>query len=134
MFNFKNYLVVLLIIIMANTSSYATALQLDCEITNEITDTRFFKIKSNFSIKTDNQSMLMINMPPEGSIVLSGTFENYMNNIYANEYHNLTSRTAFLQRDIFSHKNNEKWYFKYIVIRINQTIGFEAICGPTKQL
>ena len=134
MFYFKNYLGLFSIIILTTTSSFASSLYLDCEITNEITDTGFFKIESNFSIETDNQSMLVINMPPEGSIVLSETFDNHMNNLYANEYHNLTSKSAFLQRDIFSKKDEEKWYFKYIVIRINQTIGFEAFCNRTKLL
>ena len=134
MFDFKNYLVFFSIIILTTTSSLASSLYLDCEITNEITGTNFFKIKSKFSIETDNQSMLVINIPPEGSIVLSETFDNHMNNLYANEYHNLTSKSAFLQRDIFSKKDEEKWYFKYIVIRINQTIGFEAFCNRAKLL
>ena len=132
MFNFRNYLGFLVIIIMTTSSSNASSLYLDCNITNEITDTGFFEINSNFSVETDNQSMLIINMPPEGSIVFSETFNFHMNNLYANEYHNLTSRSAFLQKDIFSLKHNEKWYFKYIVLRINQTIGFEAICNRAK--
>ncbi len=134
MVNFKNYFSFFAIIVMITSSSFASSLYLDCEITDEVTDTGFFKIKSNFSIETDNQSMLIINMPPEGSIVLSETFDNHMNNLYANEYRNLTSKSAFLQRDIFSLKNKEKWYFKYIVVRINQTIGFEAVCKPAKLL
>ena len=52
-----------------------------------------------------------------------------MNNIYASEYKNLTSKIALLQKDIFSSENKKKWMFKYIVIRIKQTIGFEAICS-----
>ena len=52
-----------------------------------------------------------------------------MNNIYASEYKNLTSKIALLQKDIFSTENKKKWLFKYIVIRINQTIGFEATCN-----
>ena len=52
-----------------------------------------------------------------------------MNNIYASEYKNLTSRIALFQKDIFSSENKKKWLFKYIVIRMNQTIGFEAICS-----
>ena len=134
MVKFKNYFSFFATFVMITTNSFASSLYLDCKITNEVTDTGFFKINSNFSIETDNQSMLAINMPPEGSMVLSETFDNHMNNLYANEYRNLTSRSAFLQRDIFSLKNNEKWYFKYIVIRINQTIGFEAVCNRAKQL
>ena len=130
----KSCLGVLTIITMTNATSYVTTLYLDCEITNEVTDTGFFKIKSNFSIETDNQSILVINMPPEGSIVLSEIFHNHMNNIYANEYNNLTSKSAFLQKDIFSMKNYEKWNFKYIVTRINQTIGFEARCKRAELL
>ena len=132
MFYFKNYLGFLAIIIMTTSGSNASSLYLDCKITKEITDRGFFEINSNFSVETDKQSMLIINMPPEGSIFLSETFKFHMNNLYANVYHNLTSKSAFLQKDIFSLKHNEKWYFKYIVIRINQTIGFEAICDPVR--
>ena len=116
-------------LLVAFTNAEAGTLNFECEIKNEITPTGFFETNSKFKIETDNSSVLIIKIPPEGSIVLKQNFNNYMNNIYASEYNNLTSRVALLQKDIFSSENKKKWLFKYIVIRINQTIGFEAICS-----
>ena len=116
-------------LLVAFTNAEAGTLNFECEIKNEITSTGFFETNSKFKIETDNSSVLIIKIPPEGSIVLKQNFNNYMNNIYASEYKNLTSKIAFLQKDIFSSENKKKWLFKYIVIRINQTIGFEATCN-----
>ena len=127
--NLKNSFFSIISILIAFTNVEAATLDLECKITNEITHTGFFKTNSEFKIETDSFSGLIIKMPPEGSIVLKENFNNYMNNIYASEYKNLTSKIAFLQKDIFSSENKKKWLFKYIVIRINQTIGFEAICS-----
>ena len=130
--NLKNSFFSIISILIAFTNVEAATLDLECKITNEITHTGFFKTNSEFKIETDNFSVLIIKMPPEGSIVLKENFNNYMNNIYASEYKNLTSKIAFLQKDIFSSENKKKWLFKYIVIRIKQTIGFEAICSHVK--
>ena len=127
--NLKNSFFSIISILIAFTNVEAATLDLDCKITNEITHTGFFKTNSEFKIETDSFSGLIIKMPPEGSIVLKENFNSYMNNIYASEYKNLTSKIAFLQKDIFSSENKKKWLFKYIVIRIKQTIGFEAICS-----
>ena len=127
--NLKNSFFSIISILIAFTNVEAATLDLECKITNEITHTGFFKTNSEFKIETDSFSGLIIKMPPEGSIVLKENFNNYMNNIYASEYKNLTSKIALLQKDIFSSENNKKWLFKYIVIRIKQTMGFEAICS-----
>ena len=127
--NLKNIFFSIISILITFTNVEAATLDLECKITNEITHTGFFKTNSEFKIETDSFSVLIIKMPPEGSIVLKENFNNYMNNIYASEYKNLTSKIAFLQKDIFSSENKKKWLFKYIVIRMNQTIGFEAICS-----
>ena len=127
--NLKNSFFSMISVIIAVTNVDAATLELECKITNEITHTGFFKTNSEFKIETDNFSFLIIKMPPEGSIVLKENFNNYMNNIFASEYKNLTSKIALLQKDIFSSENKKNWLFKYIVIRINQTIGFEATCS-----
>lgn len=111
-----------------SNSSIASGLFLNCIITDEITDTRFFEVNSTFKLETDGASVLTIHLPPDGSITLNQYFDAYMGHIYAHEFNNLTSKSAFLQKDIFSPKKNKNWYFKYIVIRINQLIGFEANC------
>lgn len=111
-----------------NNSSIASGLFLNCIITDEITDTGFFEVNSTFKLETDGASVLTIHLPPDGSITLNQYFDAYMGHIYAHEFNNLTSKSAFLQKDIFSPKKNKNWYFKYIVIRINQLIGFEANC------
>ena len=111
-----------------SNSSIASGLFLNCIITDEITDTGFFEVNSTFKLETDGDSVLTIHLPPDGSITLNQYFEAYMDHIYAHEFNNLTSKSAFLQKDIFSPKKNKNWYFKYIVIRINQLIGFEANC------
>ena len=111
-----------------SNSSIASGLFLNCIITNEITDTGFFEVNSTFNLETDGASLLTIRLPPDGSITLNQYFDAYMGHIYAHEFNNLTSKSAFLQKDIFSPKKNKNWYFKYIVIRINQLIGFEANC------
>ena len=115
--------------LIAFTNVEAATLNFECKIKKEITRTGFFETNSKFKIETDNSSVLVIKIPPEGSIVLKENFNNYLNNIYASEYKNLTSKIALLQKDIFSSENKKKWLFKYIVIRIKQTIGFEAICS-----
>ena len=125
----KKSFFVIVSFLVAFTNVRAETLNFECEIKNEITRTGFFETHSKFKIETDNSSVLIIKMPPEGSVVLKGNFDSYMNNIYASEYNNLTSKIALLQKDIFSTENKKKWLFKYIVIRINQTIGFEAICS-----
>ena len=127
--NLKNSFFSIISLLIAFTNVEAATLDLECKITNEITHTGFFKTNSEFKVKTDNFSVLIIKMPPEGSIVLKENFNIYMNNIYASEYKNLTSKIALLQKDIFSSENKNKWLFKYIVVRIKQTIGFEAICS-----
>jgi hypothetical protein len=111
-----------------SNSSIASGLFLNCIITDEITDTGFFEVNSTFKLETDGASVLTIHLPPDGSITLNQYFDAYMGHIYAHEFNNLTSKSAFLQKDIFSPKKNKNWYFKYIVIRINQLIGFEANC------
>ena len=111
-----------------SNSSIASGLFLNCIITDEITDTGFFEVNSTFKLETDGASVLTIHLPPDGSITLKQYFDAYMGHIYAHEFNNLTSKSAFLQKDIFSPKKNKNWYFKYIVIRINQLIGFEANC------
>ena len=111
-----------------SNSSNASGLLLNCKIINEITDTGFFEANSTFKLETDGASVLTIHLPPDGSITLNQYFDAYMGHIYAHEFNNLTSKSAFLQKDIFSPKKNKNWYFKYIVIRINQLIGFEANC------
>ena len=105
-----------------SNSSIASGLFLNCIITNEITDTGFFEVNSTFNLETDGASLLTIRLPPDGSITLNQYFDVYMGHIYAHEFNNLTSKSAFLQKDIFSPKKNKNWYFKYIVIRINQLI------------
>ena len=112
-----------------SNSSIASGLFLNCIITNEITDTGFFEVNSTFNVETDGASLLTIRLPPDGSITLNQYFDVYMGHIYAHEFNNLTSKSAFLQKDIFSPKKNKNWYFKYIVIRINKLIGFEANCS-----
>ena len=129
MLNFKKSFIVIVSFLVAFTNVEAATLNFECEIKNEVTHTGFFETNSKFKIETDNSSVLIIKMPPEGSIVLKENFNNYMNNIYASEYKNLTSKIALLQKDIFSSENKKNWLFKYIVIRINQTIGFEATCS-----
>ena len=129
MLNLKKSFIVIVSLLVAFKNVEAATLKFECEIKNEVTSTGFFETNSKFKIETDNSSVLIIKMPPEGSIVLKEKFNNYMNNIYASEYKNLTSKIAFLQKDIFSSENKKKWLFKYIVIRINQTIGFDAICS-----
>ena len=129
MLNLKKSFIVIVSLLVAFKNVEAATLNFECEIKNEITRTGFFETNSKFKIETDNSSVLIIKMPPEGSIVLKEKFNNYMNNIYASEYKNLTSKIALLQKDIFSSENKKKWLFKYIVIRIKQTIGFEAICS-----
>ena len=129
MLNFKKSFIVILSFLVAFTNVEAGTFNFKCEIKNEITPSGFFETNSKFKIETDNSSVLIIKIPPEGSIVLKENFNNYMINIYASEYKNLTSKIALLQKDIFSSENKKKWLFKYIVIRINQTIGFEAICS-----
>ena len=129
MLNLKKSFIVIVSFLVAFKNVEAATLIFECEITNEVTSTGFFETNSKFKIETDNSSVLIIKMPPEGSIVLKENFNNYMNNIYASEYKNLTSKIALLQKDIFSSENKKKWQFKYIVIRIKQTIGFEAICS-----
>ena len=111
-----------------SNSSIASGLFLNCIITDEITDTGFFEVNSTFKLETDGAFVLTIHLPPDGSITLNQYFDAYMGHIYAHEFNNLTSKSAFLQKDIFSPKTNKNWYFKYIVIRINQLIGFEANC------
>ena len=111
-----------------SNSSIASRLFLNCIITDEVTDTRFFEVNSTFNLETDGTSLLTIHLPPDGSITLNQYFDAYMGHIYAHEFNNLTSKSAFLQKDIFSPKKNKNWYFKYIVIRINQLIGFKANC------
>ena len=111
-----------------SNSSIASGLFLNCIITDEITDTGFFEVNSTFKLEIDGASVLTIHLPPDGSITLNQYFDAYMGHIYAHEFNNLTSKSAFLQKDIFSPKKNKNWYFKYIVIRINQLIGFEANC------
>lgn len=108
---------------------YADTLSLTCIISEEITDTGFFQAGETITIDTDTKSEMIIHMYPSGSIKLDTNFEAVMNHLYAYQHNNLTSRLAFLQEDLFSPINNRKWHFKYIVIRINQTIGFEAICS-----
>ena len=125
----KNSFFSIISILIAFTNVEAATLNFECEIKKEITPSGFFETNSKFKIETDNSSVLIIKMPPEGSVVLKGNFDSYMNNIYASEYKNLTSRIALLQKDIFSSENKKNWLFKYIVIRINQTIGFEATCS-----
>ncbi len=115
-----------------SNSSIASELFLKCEITNEITNTRFFEIDSTFDIETNGTSYMTIYLPPSGFIKLNQFFDAYINHMYAHEFHNLTSKSAFLQKDIFSPKKNKNWYFKYIVIRINQLIGFEANCAEIR--
>ena len=110
-------------------STNASELFLNCIITDEITDTGFFEVDSTFNLETDGASLLTIHLPPDGSITLNQYFDAYMNHIYVHEFNNLTSKSAFLQKDIFSPKKNKNWYFKYIVIRINKLIGFEANCS-----
>ena len=127
--NFKKSFFAIVSFLVAFTNAEAATLNFECEIKNEITPTGFFETNSKFKIETDNSSVLIIKIPPGGSIVLKENFNNYMNNIYASEYNNLTSRIALLQKDILSSENKKKWLFKYIVIRINQTIGFEAACS-----
>ena len=112
-----------------SNSSIASGLFLNCIITDEITDTGFFEVNSTFKLETDGASVLTIHLPPDGSITLNQYFDVYMGHIYAHEFNNLTSKSAFLQKDIFSPKKNKNWYFKYIVIRINKLIGFEANCS-----
>ena len=129
MLNLKKSFFAIVSFLVAFTNAEAGTLNFECEIKNEITPTGFFKTNSKFKIETDNSSVLIIKIPPGGSIVLKENFNNYMNNIYASEYNNLTSRIALLQKDILSSENKKKWLFKYIVIRINQTIGFEAACS-----
>ena len=129
MLNLKKSLFAVISFLVAFTNVEAATLNFECEIKNEITRTGFFEIDSKFKIETDNTSVLIIKIPPEGSIVLKENFNNYMNKIYASEYKNLTSKIALLQKDIFSSENKKKWLFKYIVIRMKQTIGFEAICS-----
>ena len=129
MLNLKKSFFAIVSFLVAFTNVEAGTLNFECEIKNEITPTGFFETNSRFKIETDNSSVLVIKIPPEGSIVLKENFNNYMNNIYASEYKNLTSRIALFQKDIFSSENKKKWLFKYIVIRINQTIGFDAICS-----
>ena len=111
-----------------SNSSIASGLFLNCIITDEITDTGFFEVNSTFNLETDGASVLTIHLPPDGSIILNQYFDAYMGHIYAHEFNNLTSKSAFLQNDIFSPKKNKNWYFKYIVVRINQLIGFKANC------
>ena len=131
----KIILFALISIILFSKFSFANNLLLDCTIKNEITDTGFFQVGAIFSVETDVNSSLTIHLPPDGSVMINQFFQTYVNNIYAHEFNNLTSKSAFLQKDIFSGKDFQKWHFKYIVIRINQTIGFEADCTKAdKQL
>ena len=111
-----------------SNSSIASELFLKCTITEEITDTGFFEVNSAFNVETNGTSYLTIHLPPAGFIRLNQFFDAYINHIYAHNFNNLTSKSAFLQKDIFSPKRNKNWYFKYIVIRINQLIGFKANC------
>ena len=113
---------------ISSNTSVASELFLKCAITDEITDTGFFEINSTFNLKTNGTSYLTIHLPPAGFIKLNQFFDAYVNHIYAHDFNNLTSKSAFLQKDIFSPKKNKNWYFKYIVIRINQLIGFKANC------
>ena len=129
MLNLKKSFFAIVSFLVAITNVEAGTLNFECEIKNEITPIGFFETNSKFKIETDNNSVLIIEIPTEGSIILQENFNNYMNNIYASEYKNLTSRIALFQKDIFSSENKKKWLFKYIVIRINQTIGFDAICS-----
>ena len=124
----KIILLALLSSFVFSKSSLATDLFLDCTIRDEITDTGFFQKGAKFSMETDSNSSLTIHMPPDGFVILNQFFYTNVNHIYAHEFDNLTSKSAFLQKDIFSTKNIKKWHFKYIVARINQTIGFEADC------
>ena len=114
--------------LMLIKASYASDLFFKCTITDEISDTGFFKKNSDFKLETNGTSSLTIYLPPHGFIRLSQFFDAYVNHIYAHDFNNLTSKSAFLQKDIFSPKRNKNWYFKYIVIRINQLIGFKANC------
>lgn len=127
-FLLKIILLALLSSFVFNKSSLASDLFLDCTIRNEITDTGFFRKGASFSVETDGNSSLTIHIPPDGFVILNQFFHTNVNHIYAHEFGNLTSKTAFLQKDIFSAKNIKKWHVKYIVARINQTIGFEADC------
>ena len=97
MLNFKKSFIVIVSFLVAFTNVEAATLNFECEIKNEITRTGFFETHSKFKIETDNSSVLIIKMPPEGSIVLKENFNNYMNNIYASEYKNLTSKIALLK-------------------------------------
>ena len=124
----KIVLCAIIVAFISSNSSVASELFLKCTITDEITDTGFFEVNSTFNLETDGASLLTIRLPPDGSITLNQYFDVYMGHIYAHEFNNLTSKSAFLQKDIFSPKKNKNWYFKYIVIRINQLIGFEANC------
>ena len=98
----KKSFFVIVSFLVAFTNVRAETLNFECEIKNEIKRTGFFENHSKFKIETDNSSVLIIKMPPEGSVVLKGNFDSYMNNIYASEYNNLTSKIALLQKDIFS--------------------------------
>ena len=111
-----------------SNSSIASELFIKCTITDEITDTGFFDVNSTFKLETNGTSSLIIHLPPVGFIKLEQFFDAYTNHIYAHEFNNLTSKSAFLQKNIFSPKKNKNWYFKYIVMRINQLIGFKANC------
>jgi hypothetical protein len=128
----KIVLCAIIVAFISSNSSVASELFLKCTITDEITDTGFFEVNSTFNLETDGTSLLTIHLPPDGSITLDQYFDAYMNHIYAHEFNNLTSKSAFLQKDIFFPKKNKRWYFKYIVIRINQLIGFEAYCTETR--
>ena len=125
----KVLLCAIFIAIISSNSSIASVLFLKCTITREITDTGFFEVNSTFNLETDGTSSLTIYLPPDGSITLKEYFDDHVNHIYAHEFNNLTSKSAFLQKDIFSPKKNQNWYFKYLVIRINRLIGFEAKCS-----
>ena len=87
-----------------SNSSIASRMFLNCIITDEVTDTRFFEVNSTFNLETDGTSLLTIHLPPDGSITLNQYFDAYMGHIYAHEFNNLTSKSAFLQKDIFSPK------------------------------
>ena len=110
MLNLKKSFFVIVSFLVAFTNVEAATLNFECEIKNEITPTGFFETNSKFKIETDNSSVLIIKIPPEGSIVLKENFNNYMNNIYASEYKNLTSKIALLQKDIFLQKIKKNGY------------------------
>ena len=70
MLNLKKSFIVIVAFLVAFTNVEAATLNFECEIKNEITPTGFFETNSKFKIETDNSSVLIIKIPPEGSIVL----------------------------------------------------------------